>query len=232
MIVSDLIHFKAKRVRGVGKGIREYNGIKINITNKKVQIQCDDCRELFYGLLHNFFDTDKHLCRTCRIKGELNPRGMAGKKAWNKNLTKNTSEILKKQGEKHSKKMKGENNPWYGIYGSQHPLFGKNINVGKNNPSYKDGKSRDRVKSRRSLEYDRWAKQVKDRDDYTCQKCKEKGGKLTSHHLYSFSDNPEIRYCLDNGITLCKACHNEYHEWNGGIKKSCTKESYIIWISR
>ena len=60
---------------------------------------------------------------------------------------------------------------------------------------------------RASSEYIQWRTAVYKRDDYICQRCKVKGGRLESHHIKSFADYPELRFEVDNGITLCKLCH-------------------------
>lgn len=52
-----------------------------------------------------------------------------------------------------------------------------------------------------------WAKEVKKRDDYTCQICEIKGGKLEADHLKSYRNYPDLRYDLNNGRTLCVPCH-------------------------
>ena len=53
-----------------------------------------------------------------------------------------------------------------------------------------------------------WSNSVKKRDEYKCkidnQDCK---GILESHHILSWKDNPELRYELNNGITLCHFHH-------------------------
>lgn len=64
---------------------------------------------------------------------------------------------------------------------------------------------RDSIKS--SFSYRKWVKDVFARDDYTCQCCGKKGGRLEAHHLYNFSEYPELRTVLSNGITLCHDCH-------------------------
>jgi 5-methylcytosine-specific restriction endonuclease McrA len=57
-------------------------------------------------------------------------------------------------------------------------------------------------------EYTEWRRLVKLRDLLTCQMCKKKGKRgLHVHHIRRYADYPELRYVVDNGICLCKACH-------------------------
>jgi hypothetical protein len=52
-----------------------------------------------------------------------------------------------------------------------------------------------------------------ERDGYTCQICKDnKGNNLVPHHLQGFANFKELRMVVDNGITLCNECHNEFHK--------------------
>lgn len=56
--------------------------------------------------------------------------------------------------------------------------------------------------------YKNWRKQVWMRDEY---KCKMKNnnclGKIEAHHILGWTDYPELRYELNNGITLCHFHH-------------------------
>lgn len=61
---------------------------------------------------------------------------------------------------------------------------------------------------RHRREYKDWRIAVYERDNYTCQCCGSRGGKLNAHHINSFADYPEFRYDVANGITLCIKCHD------------------------
>jgi len=70
-------------------------------------------------------------------------------------------------------------------------------------------------------DYELWRKSIFQRDDFTCQKYGIKGGKLVAHHINNFSQFPELRLAIDNGITLSEKAHKEFHKKYG--KKNNTK---------
>lgn len=72
-----------------------------------------------------------------------------------------------------------------------------------------------RKSQRKSQEDSIFINGVKKRDNYTCQCCDNRGGKLVSHHLESYNSNVEGRYNIDNGITLCEECHKKFHKQYG-----------------
>lgn len=61
---------------------------------------------------------------------------------------------------------------------------------------------------RNSTEYAEWRNAVFARDDYVCQMCFERGGKLAAHHIREFALHHDLRTHLGNGITLCWPCHH------------------------
>lgn len=58
--------------------------------------------------------------------------------------------------------------------------------------------------------YKEWRKRVKQRDRYKCQmpSCSETT-RLQVHHIKKWSSASNLRYDIDNGITLCKRCHKD-----------------------
>jgi hypothetical protein len=80
--------------------------------------------------------------------------------------------------------------------------------TGENNWSWKGGISPERVALRESEEYYKWRNSVGNRDKLTCQCCGVKTKKVEAHHLFSFIQYEELRYKVDNGICLCRECHN------------------------
>ena len=68
----------------------------------------------------------------------------------------------------------------------------------------------DPERGRRSWRYKQWRRDVIHRDKYICQRCGATN-RLQAHHLKPWESNPELRYKLANGTTLCSSCHTIEH---------------------
>ena len=98
-----------------------------------------------------------------------------------------------------------------------------NSKKGKKSHFWKGGINPLIIKIRRCFEYRQWRSDVFTRDNFTCQECNQKGLYLEAHHIKSFSKiieenniktfeealNCEELWNINNGLTLCKDCHNK-----------------------
>jgi len=56
--------------------------------------------------------------------------------------------------------------------------------------------------------YKNWRKAVIVRDNFECQfESSKHSGKLQVHHIKKWYNHTHLRYCLSNGITLCRRHH-------------------------
>lgn len=78
---------------------------------------------------------------------------------------------------------------------------------GELSPSWKGGLRSERSRAMGRIEYKAWRSAVFARDNYTCQVCDQYGGHLHADHIKSWAEHPELRYDVNNGRTLCRACH-------------------------
>jgi len=162
------------------------------------------------------------------------------------NSIKKMSETIKK-GFKNGRNVWNKNKKLPQFSGRKHPNYknglpkcidcGKQLNrygskrcrscyaksrKGKNSHFWKGGITSESKIIRTSVEYKIWRKAIFEKDNFTCQKCEQKGGDLVVHHINNFADFSELRFAIDNGIVLCKKCHIEFHKKYG--RHNNTKE--------
>lgn len=97
--------------------------------------------------------------------------------------------------------------------------------TGDNHPRWNGGSS-----SRYFSGYKKWKDSVHDRDGYSCVRCGSKE-RIEAHHMDSWKNNREKESHVNNGVTLCKKCHLEFHvKYMGSIWTPCTKKDFFKWL--
>ena len=100
---------------------------------------------------------------------------------------------------------------------------------GKKSHFWKNGITKQNTIVRQSLDYRLWREKIFKRDDFTCQKYGVVGCKLNAHHINNFAEFPELRFIIDNGITLSKKAHKEFHKQYGKTKN--TKKQLLEFLN-
>jgi 5-methylcytosine-specific restriction endonuclease McrA len=64
-------------------------------------------------------------------------------------------------------------------------------------------------------EFQKWAREVKIRDNWECQICGAQGVYLEAHHKNAWNAYPDQRYDITTGVCLCYRCHHRFHDMFG-----------------
>lgn len=94
---------------------------------------------------------------------------------------------------------------------------------------WKGGITLEHLKIRTSIEMRLWRESVFARDNFTDQKTGIRGGDLHAHHILNFAEYPELRFAIDNGITLSKESHKEFHKKYG--MRNNTREQLLEFLT-
>lgn len=97
-------------------------------------------------------------------------------------------------------------------------------NRGEKSHMWKGGISDANKRIRLSVDYRLWREAVYLRDNYTCQKTSVRGGDLHPHHILNYSQYPDLRFVVENGVTLSVAAHRAFHRKYGN--KNNTREQF------
>jgi len=92
--------------------------------------------------------------------------------------------------------------------------------------------------------YAEWQKAVFEKDHHTCQRCgygdlsdskvvaqlvvTHEIKSLVAHHMDAYDNYPRSRTRLDNGVTLCKDCDDDFHHEYG--HKNNTRRQFERWL--
>jgi len=92
-------------------------------------------------------------------------------------------------------------------------LSNRHSYIGIDNPNWKGGITQANQKLRHGDMAKEWRLSVFKRDNWTCKKCGKRSRanrylRIEAHHVKPFALFPELRLVIDNGLTLCKKCHD------------------------
>lgn len=79
---------------------------------------------------------------------------------------------------------------------------------GPNNHNWKGGSTDQRHAAMGQVECKVWRATVFKRDGYACVLCGASKCRLEANHVQRWCDRPDLRYEPDNGVTLCRPCHD------------------------
>lgn len=182
-----------------------------------------ECRYKQVGLTNSkrlsgrIFKRDKRICPVCHTEFEVwpcSPKRFCSRDCANKSPER--SKLARKKAKaqwanpesrkllKQGIRKRSQSDTW-----RSSPHFQR----GTNHPRYTGGRRK------RAIEYSRykykvWRTTIYERDNYTCQDCGKRGGKLNAHHIKPWKQYPSLRYEISNGITLCWDCHKKAHGWH------------------
>lgn len=170
--------------KGMHKGKRHSpatefkNGMKPWNYKGAVELKCHICNQL-YSTKPYRADTSKFCSNECRWAGvEIDP--------WKNKEVRSHSQEVREKISKHQR-----DNPRRGELAY----------------NWKGGTGTERHQAMGRIEYKQWRSAVFARDNYTCQVCSQYGGYLHADHIETWADNPSLRYDINNGRTVCRACH-------------------------
>lgn len=81
---------------------------------------------------------------------------------------------------------------------------------------------------RMNMKYSRWRQKVLLRDNYTCKECKLRDSRNEVHHIIPLAHlvaNGMLKkyYDVNNGMTLCKPCHDKVEKLREKNEESLEK---------
>lgn len=118
---------------------------------------------------------------------------------------------LKKHGIKSRTMSEIRKDKYWGSTGESNGMYGRH---GESNPNWNGGCSAERQSKYARAFWKELAKSVLKRDNYLCQECgvgNTKDNKLVVHHVKQWSCYPDLRFDLNNLITVCEKCHKKKH---------------------
>lgn len=159
-------------------------------------------------------------CLKCVNKDQVPPK----MSAWNKGL-KGSSH---KKSEEQSRKMKLIHSLGHSFITEQGKKKQSLAKIGKYEDkanNWQGGKTSERSYFYSRAEYKQIRNEIFTRDNYTCQICLVRGGKLEMDHIKEWCNYPQLRFEKTNLRTLCHDCHTKTD--NYGCKALALKKKMV-----
>lgn len=183
---------------------------------KLIRKKCKNCGKEYRGKPKSIYCSK--LCSSKDSKTKFK-KGLI---PWNKDIKGKKSHSF---GKKYAlgNKLSEDTKRRIGLNGFHYGMLGKKASIetrkkqskahsGENNYNWQYGITSKNAKIRNGIEYRLWRESVFARDSWICQKYGTRGGKLRAHHIKNFSQYPELRFAIDNGITFSEEAHKEFHK--------------------
>ena len=83
---------------------------------------------------------------------------------------------------------------------------------------------------RKSRDYRLWRAAVIRRDG-VCQICNARKHR-EAHHVKNGQHHPDSRFDVDNGVTLCRACHTQFHcNFKNSFREKATEKDWFNFLA-
>jgi hypothetical protein len=211
----------SNKCRAIGVGRFQSGEHNPNFKNANTIVECSNCGKPIKVLNCNLKNSDgsikkNHYCSTeCKsshqktiLLGGNNPKYRGGEVEATCDFCGKTNKIQR------YKYIANKSNYCSQNCKAEHQ---KLILLRENNHNYIHGLSEGYRERYRIVDgYNTWRRQVYERDNYTCQWCgDDKGHNLNAHHINGYNWDKEHQTDINNGITICKKCHKEFHNKYG-----------------
>jgi ribosomal protein S27E len=211
-----MILTKTVKYRGKDKLVSELNPN----SNYKVDVQCPQCGDVRNVFYKSILKAGHYACHKCSVQN-------ASRKLLQLGQTYNRLTVIGHSDNSGYSKVRCECGKEkevgnYELTSGKTKSCGciqKETNVtpkfyGDEHPNWKGGISSERELHASRKAHKEWKEDVLNRDEYTCLKCKSNND-LCVHHIVPFEESQDMRCDIDNGATLCRKCHNEFHSIYG-----------------
>ena len=146
-------------------------------------------------------------CRRAARTARYVPKPSQLRIPWNKGKTAEQDPRIAAATSNLPQRFKKGHKPWHtGLTHKELPSIphGPRVNT------WKGGVTPEGHQLRQNDQYKQWRLAVYRRDHFTCQHCGVKAsgkGTIVAHHIKGWQESPELRYVVENGVTLCRSCH-------------------------